>query len=113
MLATVAVAGCGEGSGDSATVPPAKQPVSRLTVQVAELETGIAEYCEDRSSGSASRADERTAADEVQRLIDLARRNPHRKLARNALVEVSTVLKDDCSGSPLQRRVDRALEALP
>jgi hypothetical protein len=108
-LATVAIAGCGDGPRAVSTVPPANQQVSRLAVQVAELETGIAEYCEDRSSGSASRADERTAADDVRRLIALARRNPHRKLPRDALANTATVLEADCANSPLQRPVNRAL----
>jgi hypothetical protein len=80
---------------------------------VSELETAVAEYCEDRSSGSASPADERTAAADVQSLIVLARRKPHRKLPRDALANTSTVLEDDCANSPLQRPVDRALRALP
>jgi hypothetical protein len=114
-LAT-AVAGCGgrdSASRSVQTIPAANQPASQLAVEVSQLETGIAEYCEDRSSGSASRADGRIAAAEVRRLIALARRNPHRKLTRDALANTYTVLKDDCADSPLQRPVDRALDTLP
>lgn len=100
--------GCG-GSGPPAPTP-AGTTVPQLTVRVAELETDITEYCEQRNSGSASAADEEQAADDVQELIHLARRG--RPMVRDALAEVSIVLRTDCSGSALQRRVDRALAAL-
>ena len=82
----------------------------QLTVRVAELETGIAEYCEERNSGSASAADEARAADDVRELIHLTRTG--RPAARDALAEVSIVLRTDCSDSVLRRRVDRALAGL-
>jgi len=100
--------GCGD-SGPPAP-PPAETSVPQLTVRVAELETDLVEYCEKRNSGSASAADEEKAADDVQELIHLARRG--RPMVREALAEVSIVLRTDCSGSVLQRRVDRALAAL-
>ena len=46
-------------------LPQQRTTVPQLTVRVAELETGIAEYCEERNSGSASAADEEKAADDV------------------------------------------------
>jgi hypothetical protein len=81
--------------------------VSQLTVRIAELQTGIAEYCEERNSGSASAADEEKAADDVRELVRLARTG--RSAARDALAEVSIVLRTDCANSVLRRRVDRAL----
>ena len=100
--------GC--GGSDPPAPTPAGTTVPRLTVRVAELETGITEYCEERNSGSASAADEEKATDDVQELIRLARTG--RPIVRDALAEVSIVLTNDCSGSVLQRRVDRALAAL-
>ena len=81
--------------------------MSQLTVRIAELETGIAEYCEERNSGSASAADEEKAADDVRELIRLARTG--RSAVRDALAGVSIVLRTDCADSVLRRRVDRAL----
>jgi hypothetical protein len=108
LLAVLAVTGCGDdGSGSQPTT--ADKPVPRLTVQVSVLETDIAEYCESRNSGSASSADDEEAARDVRELIRLARRE---RGVRDALAEVSVVLSTDCRDSPLQRRVDRALEAL-
>jgi hypothetical protein len=118
VLATPAITGCGDEGGGA---PPTRtgETVPRLTVKVSELETGIAEYCEDRNSGSASAADEARAARDVRELIRLARRDPDARLGsgarptvRDALAEVSIVLSSDCRDSPLKRRVDRAL-ALP
>jgi hypothetical protein len=80
-----------------------------VTVQVSVLEADIAEYCESRNSGSTSAADDDKAAMDVRELIRLARREPD---ARDALAGVSVVLSTDCRDSPLQRRVNRALEAL-
>jgi hypothetical protein len=107
-IAAIAAVGCGD-SQPAQTVIPANRPVSQLEVDVSELETGITEYCETRSSGSASPADERQAAAQVRRLIALARRYPGRKLTRDALASTATVLDDDCAGSPLLRQVNRAL----
>ena len=118
-LAALAVTGCGDEDGGS---PPTRTAtaVSRLTVQVSELETAIAEYCEERNSGSASAVEEDKAAGDVQELIGLARRYPDEKLgseatptARDALGDVLTVLRADCRNPALEQRVDRALDALP
>jgi len=106
------VAGCGDGGSSSRsveTIPAAKLPASQPAIEVSQLETGIAEYCEDRSSGSASRADGRIAAAEVRRLVALARRHPQSKLVHDALANTFTVLQDDCADSPLRRPVRRAL----
>ncbi len=88
-------------------------------MQVSVLESDIAEYCESRNSGSTSAADDDKAAADVRELIRLARRDPDRRLGsgarptvRDALAEVWVVLSSDCRDSPLQRPVDRALEAL-
>jgi hypothetical protein len=104
-LVTFAVLGC--GGNDPPATTTAGTTVSQLTVRIAELQTGIAEYCEERNSGSASAADEEKAADDVRELVRLARTG--RSAARDALAEVSIVLRTDCANSVLRRRVDRAL----
>ena len=106
-LVTFAVMGCGGEGGGPPAPTPATTTVPQLTVRVAELETGIAEYCEEKNSGSASAADEEKAADDVRELIRLARTG--RPVVRDALAEISIVLRSDCPGSVLGRRVDRAL----
>jgi hypothetical protein len=111
MLATLAITACGDaGEGSAGTTRSASQTLSPLAVQVTELETGIAGYCEVRSSGAASSADDEQAAHDVRALIDLARRHPRQ--VRGALAEVSVILSADCEDSRLQRPVNRALKAL-
>ena len=103
-----AVAGCGDEEG--ATAPARTAPAaSPLVTRIAELETRIAEYCEFRSSGSATAADRARAVAATDALIQLARR---REAARQALGRTSIVIEADCRDEALQRRVDRALVAL-
>ena len=109
-----AVAGCGGDDGGNPpapTAPPAQTapPASALETRIAELETTVAEYCEIRSSRSATAADRARAVAAADALISLARR---RAAARTALEETSVVIKADCRDPALQRRVDRALRAL-
>lgn len=119
LTAVAVAAGCGDDGGDS---PPtrADRPPSKLTVRVAELQGSIAAYCENFSSRSPSAGEEARARADVKALIGLARRAPDRKLdaepsrtVRDALADVAIVLRTDCARSPLRRRVDRALAALP
>jgi hypothetical protein len=100
-----AVAGCGDEDG---AAPPARTapPASPAVARIAELETRIAEYCEIRSSGSATAADRARAVAATDALIRLARR---RAAARDALERASVVIEVDCRDPALQRRVDRAL----
>jgi hypothetical protein len=116
----VAGTGCGDAEENSAPPAPADEPVPRLTVRVAALETRITEYCETRSSGAASAADDDRAADDVGELIRIARRDPGASIGGgtertvgDALAGVATVLRSDCRDSPLQRPVERALDAFP
>ena len=103
-----AVAGCGD---EDAGTPPARTapPASPLVTRIAELETTVAEYCEIRSSGSATAADRARAVAAAEALIGLARR---RAAARTALAETSVVIEVDCRDPALQRQVDRALRRL-
>jgi hypothetical protein len=111
MVAALVITACGDaGERTSETTRSSTETVSGLAAQVTELETSIAEYCEVRSSRRASPAENEQATHDVRALIELARRHPSQ--VRNALTEVSTVLRADCEDSPLQRRVNRALAAL-
>lgn len=118
VMATLAIGGCGDdpGTGDGTVTLPT-ETATPLAVQVSEIETRIAEYCEKRSSGSVSGADDDQAAADVRTMIRLARRDPGAEVgsnatARGALANVGTLLDPDCN-PPLQRRVNRALDALP
>ena len=104
----LAVVGCGDDDGGAPPVgtAPAASP---LVTQIADLETQIAEYCEIRSSGSATAADRARAVTAADALIRLARR---RAAGRAALERASIVIEADCRDPGLARRVDRALEAL-
>ena len=103
-----AVAGCGDEDGGA---PPARtaEPASPLVTRIAELEATIGEYCEIRSSRSATAADRARAVAATDALIRLARR---RAAARDALERTSVVIGVDCRDPALQRRVDRALQDL-
>ena len=113
----VACAGCGgDGSGSPATTT--NQRVSPLTARVTELSGRIAEYCEVRNSGSATAADRAAAVADVRALIALARKDPDATLGsavtvRDALAQTAVVINADCRDPRLERRVKRALTALP
>jgi tellurite resistance protein len=111
LVAALVITACGDGKERAPENTRATtRTVSGLAAQVTELETSIAEYCEVRSSRRVSRAENEKARQDVEELILLARRHPAQ--ARNALAETSIVLRADCEDSPLQRRVNRALDAL-
>ena len=105
----LAVAGCGDGDGGEPAPARTAEPVSPLVTRIAELETTVGEYCEIRSSGSATAADRARAVAATDALIRLARR---RAVARDALERTSVVIDVDCRDPALQRRVNRALDAL-
>jgi hypothetical protein len=116
VLVALAVTGCGD---DRKEAPPAdaESAPSPLAVRVAELETGITEYCEITSSRRATAAQRREAAGDVSELIALAHRDPDAPVngtatVRDALAGVSVVLSADCQDPRLRRRVDRALDSL-
>jgi hypothetical protein len=116
VLVALAVTGCGDDPKDAPATDTGTTP-SKLAVRVAELETGITEYCEITSSGRVTAAQREQAVADVRELIALTRRDPDAMVnstatVRDALVEVSTVLSADCRDPRLQRRVDRALDSL-
>ena len=116
MLLALAVTGCGDEREEPPPAGAGTAP-SPLAVRVAELETGITEYCEITSSRRATTAQRREAVDDVIELIALARRDPDAPVTgtatvRDALAGVSVVLSADCEDPRLRRRVDRALDSL-
>ena len=121
--AALALALDGDGGGGEAGPPQGAgatmQLVSRLATRIAELETRVIEYCEKRAGGGTSDIEDAVAASDANELIELANRRPDERLSsesrqtvRDALADVSVVLRTDCPDAPFRPQVDRALRRL-